>query len=371
MTDPLRTVRREALRRAPWGLLLFLLAGCTRSEPFEARLAELQERKLWRSGVEAFAADEYRGYLSQLRRAKDALIETESRFVWFRDYDALTEQFKRVLAEGDRIHVAIGERREQQRDGIAERLAAQRDKIERLDILTSLISVGKASREFLAQAELLTDEAEDLAGKGRYREAEARLVRATTHAQLAKEVITPALKRFADGEQIAHWRRKVDETIRESKVRGGYAIVVSKVDRQLYLYRAGRLVRTFPVGLGSRSVSDKLCAGDRATPEGKYRITKKLAQSRYYKALLINYPNDEDRRQFDLAKRRGVIPRRAGIGGLIEIHGGGKDSQTYGCVSLDNSQMEEIYALADVDTPVTIVGARDYENSISQAMKGL
>ena len=86
----LRTVSREALRRAPWGLLLFSLAGCARSEPFEARLAELQERKLWRGGAEAFAADEYRAYLSQLRRAKDALIENEGMFVWFRDYDALT-----------------------------------------------------------------------------------------------------------------------------------------------------------------------------------------------------------------------------------------------------------------------------------------
>jgi hypothetical protein len=345
--------------------------GCARSEPFESRLAELQERKLWRGGAEAFAADEYRGYLRQLRRAKDALIENEAKFVWFRDYDALTEQFKQVIVEGDRIHVAIGERREQQKSGIAERLKAQRDKIDRLDVLTSILSVGKSSREFLAKADLLTDEAEDLAAKCRYREAEERLVRAAALTQIAKEVITPGLRRFVDGEQIAYWRSRVDETIRESKLRGGYAIVVSKVDRQLYLYRGGRLVKTYQVGLGSRSISDKLYAGDRATPEGKYRITKKLARSKYYKALLINYPNEEDRRQFEQAKRRGAIPRQAGIGGLIEIHGGGKDGQTYGCVALDNHQMDEIYALADVNTPVTIVGARDYENSISQAMKGL
>jgi murein L,D-transpeptidase YafK len=234
-----------------------------------------------------------------------------------------------------------------------------------------LISVGKSSREFLAKASLLTDEAESLAGREKYAEAEERLKRADTFLQITKEVITPALKRFVDQGQIAFWRRKVDETIRESRVRGGYAIVVSKVDRQLYLYKAGRLVKTYEVGLGSRSISDKLCAGDRATPEGKYRVTKKLAQSRYYKALLINYPNEEDRREFALAKRRGAIPRRVGIGGLIEIHGGGKDGQTYGCVALDDHHMAELYALADVNTPVTIVGARDYENSVTQAMKGL
>jgi len=362
---------REALRLAPWGLLFFTLTGCSRSEPFEARLAELQERKLWRADVETFAADEYRTYRSQLRRAKDALIDNEKKFVWFRDYDSLAQQFKQVIARGDEIEAAIVKRRESQKSVIAERLAAQRDKIDRLDTLTTCISVGRSAREFLAKAELLTDEAEGLAGRGSYQEAEERLKRATTFLQIAKEVITPALKRFVDQEQISFWRRKVDETIRESQVRGGYAIVVSKVDRQLYLYKAGRLVKTYDVGLGSRSISDKVCAGDKATPEGKYRITKKLAQSRYYKALLINYPNDEDRRQFALAKSRGAISRRAGIGGLIEIHGGGKDGLTYGCVSLDDRYMAEIYALADVDTPVTIVGARDYENSVSQALKGL
>jgi hypothetical protein len=348
-----------------------LLAGCARSEPFEARLAELQERKLWRAEVEAFAPDEYRAYRSQLRQAKDALIENERKFVWFRDYDGLTKRFAEVLTRGDQIQAMIAERRDSQKAGIAERLAAQRDKIDRLDTLTTLISVGRTARFSLAQASLLTDEAESLAERGRYADAEAKLKRAVPHLEVAKNDITPALRRFIDQGQIAQWRRKVDETIEESQRRGGYAIVVSKVDRRLYLYKGGRLVKTYEVGLGARSISDKICAGDKATPEGTYRITKKLAQSRYYKALLINYPNDEDRRQFALAKRRGAIPRRAGIGGLIEIHGGGKDGQTYGCVALDDHQMAEIYALADVDTPVTIVGARDFENSVTQAMRGL
>jgi len=157
--DPLLRVVRGALRRAPWGLLLFSLAGCARSEPFEASLADLQERKLWRAEIENFAPDEYREYRSQLRRAKDALIETERKFVWFRDYDALTLQFKRVLARGDELHGLIAERRDQQKSGIEERLETQRDKIDRLDILTTLISVGRSSREFLAKAELLTNEA--------------------------------------------------------------------------------------------------------------------------------------------------------------------------------------------------------------------
>jgi L,D-peptidoglycan transpeptidase YkuD (ErfK/YbiS/YcfS/YnhG family) len=365
-----RKVSREAFQLALGGLLLFS-AGCTKSEPFEARLAELQERQLWRAEAETYAPDEYRQYRTVLRRSKDTLIQLEGKFVWFRNYDAVAGDYRNLLAQGEQILKAVAVRRADKKSGFAKRLAEQREKIERLDTLTSLISVGKSSREFLAKAEILTNEAETLAAKTRYADAEDRLKRAATYMQISREVITPALRRFVDQDQITTWRSRVAETIRESKIRGGYAIVVSKVDRKLVLYKSGRQVRSYDVGLGSGSIRDKVCSGDRATPEGKYRVIRKLPQSKYFKALLINYPNEDDQRQFATAKRRGQIPRRAGIGGLIEIHGGGKEGMTYGCVALDDRQMEELYAIADVGTPVTIVGATDYENCVTVALRGL
>jgi len=35
--------------------------------------------------------------------------------------------------------------------------------------------------------------------------------------------------------------------------------------------------------------------------EGQYKVIRKMgpSETRYYRALLLNYPNDEDRRQFD------------------------------------------------------------------------
>jgi len=56
--------------------------------------------------------------------------------------------------------------------------------------------------------------------------------------------------------------------------------------------------------------------------------------------------------------RKGNIPRR-GIGNLIEIHGdGGKGiNWTDGCVALTNSDMDKLYGLVGVGTPVTIVGS--------------
>jgi hypothetical protein len=47
---------------------------------------------------------------------------------------------------------------------------------------------------------------------------------------------------------------------------------------------------------------------------------------------------------------------RAGMGGLIEIHGGEKDGMTYGCISLENGHMDELFELVPLGTPVAIVG---------------
>jgi L,D-peptidoglycan transpeptidase YkuD (ErfK/YbiS/YcfS/YnhG family) len=371
----LRRIVREALRLAPWGLLLFV-GGCSAGTPGEAILADLQERRLWRAEAETFAPDDYRAYRQVLRRAKDHLISAEGRLLGFRERDAIAGEFREVMARGEALAKAVGERREQRRGDLEHRLEEQRAKVNRLATLTTLISCGKSyqevsSRKFLAQADVLTSEAALLYGKGQYDAVEERLKSAGAFAQIAKEAITPALKRFVDRDQITTWRTRVAETIRESKIAESYAIVVSKVDRTLVLYKGGRPVKTYAVGLGAGSIRDKVCAGDRATPEGKYRIVRKMPQSKYYKALLINYPNEDDQRQFAELKRQGALSRRAGIGGMIEIHGGGKDGMTFGCVALDDRHMEELFVLAEVGTPVTIVGATDYENSVTEAMKGL
>ena len=87
---------------------------------------------------------------------------------------------------------------------------------------------------------------------------------------------------------------------------------------------------SYDIGLGRFGLSDKMYSGDEATPEGRYKIIRKFPNSTFYKALLIDYPNEEDRESFARGKRAGTIPVKAGIGGEIEIHGGGKDSLTRG-----------------------------------------
>ncbi|OIO27997.1 MAG: hypothetical protein AUJ60_08290 [Nitrospirae bacterium CG1_02_44_142] len=234
-----------------------------------------------------------------------------------------------------------------------------------------MINEGRLSRKDLTIAEIILTEARRLYEKGDYAAAEIKIGAMTSYIKSAENAILPILSRYNDKNQIAKWKGWVSDAISESRTKGIYAVVVSKIERSLILYKNGIPFRTYRVGIGRNGSVYKLYAGDNATPEGRYHIVRKLPKSRYHKALLINYPNEEDRKIFNDAKRKGLIPSRAGIGGLIEIHGGGKDGMTYGCVAMENKHIEELYNIIKAGTPVTIVGTMDYENRISSKLKGL
>jgi hypothetical protein len=50
-------------------------------------------------------------------------------------------------------------------------------------------------------------------------------------------------------------------------------MVVWKADRKLLVYRAGRVVRQFPVELSDNWIERKRWSGDNAVPEGLYHVT--------------------------------------------------------------------------------------------------
>ena len=137
-------------------------------------------------------------------------------------------------------------------------------------------------------------------------------------------------------------------------------MLVDKLRRELLLYRGQEEVATYPVDLGIGAMNSKLRAGDDATPEGRYTVTQVRgpSQTRYYRALMLDYPNAEDIARFKRDKRAGRVSRGDDIGSLIEIHGNGGRSQdwTKGCVALDNDDMDDLVPQVRVGTRVTIVG---------------
>ena len=158
-------------------------------------------------------------------------------------------------------------------------------------------------------------------------------------------------------ERIRAAKGWVSNTLSDSRRNGNVAIIVDKEEHRLHIFDGGKKLKTYKVDLGFNAAYQKMFAGDGATPEGTYRVTEVKHSSRYYKALLLNYPNDDDKRRFAANKRNGRISKRAGIGKLIEIHGHGGQNKNWtdGCVALADNDMLELMKYARVGTPVTIV----------------
>jgi murein L,D-transpeptidase YafK len=197
--------------------------------------------------------------------------------------------------------------------------------------------------------------ARDLVAKNHHTEAES-LLQKTDHL-LDKLASQYGSYQNQSHEDLSHWKALVQETKQHSRATGEAAIVVDKAAHKLYLILKGDVAAVYPCDLGYSSAKQKWVSGDGATPEGKYRVTEVKHHSKYYKALLLNYPNDSDRQRFRQGQRDGTIARKARIGGLIEIHGEGGQGKdwTEGCVAVTNPQMDKLMKHAAKGMWVTIV----------------
>lgn len=196
-------------------------------------------------------------------------------------------------------------------------------------------------------------------GKGDIMLATKRLNEGKMRISVADKEVNALLKEYFN--DFSKWQNWFAATIRLSAQNNSYAFIVDKIKHKGYLYYNGKLSKEYDIEMGRNWIGDKHTAGDKATPEGMYRVIKKKAggESRYHKAMLINYPNDEDYAAFNSKKRQGLISKNSGIGGLIEIHGnGGKgDDWTAGCVALTDRDIDELFSRMSVGSPVTIVGS--------------
>jgi murein L,D-transpeptidase YafK len=136
-------------------------------------------------------------------------------------------------------------------------------------------------------------------------------------------------------------------------------IMVDKSERRLDVIAGGKVVATYRIGLGRAPTGHKQREGDLKTPEGSYVLDFKKADSAYFRAIHISYPNADDRAR---AKRAGVSP-----GGAIMIHGQPNDARvraavaawpssdwTDGCIALSNEDMTALWRMVRVPTPIEI-----------------
>lgn len=281
------------------------------------------------------------------------------RFILFRDYERarmFASISQKKAAEATKTTIAKANDMRANLDSEIKRLTAQ---VKNFEKLLSSIPVPQEIKKKHARGKLLLKEGVIAFNKGEYVTGSVKVAEANEYISdsysYANDKLTEYYKNFS------RWQEWAGKTIRESRERGSYAIVVEKIPGVCYLYHRGEKKYTFEVEFGKNWMGDKVSKGDNATPEGRYTITKKLSNgaTKYHKALLINYPNQQDLEEFRVMVQRGQLPSGTKIGGLIEIHGeGGRGGNwTEGCVALRSSDMDVLFKYAGKGTPVTIIGS--------------
>ena len=156
-------------------------------------------------------------------------------------------------------------------------------------------------------------------------------------------------------------------------------ILINKSEYTLALVVGDQVIAVFPVGFGTNPVNDKLEAGDRCTPEGKFHVISKngSGQSKYYKSLCLDYPTAET-----TAKRKRLMetgtPINPSAGRDICIHGsknfptiqfGPRNTRiinwTSGCVAMNNGDLDRVFEFMRVGDEVEIIWSKE-----TQALSG-
>jgi murein L,D-transpeptidase YafK len=162
---------------------------------------------------------------------------------------------------------------------------------------------------------------------------------------------------------------------------GKIRLVIWKSRYTLTLYKGATPVKTYRAVFGKGyGEGDKQRRGDRRTPEGDFYICTMNNSERFHRFMGISYP---DLKHAEEGLRSGMIspgeysmirkaleeraspPWDTRLGGAVGIHGrtvnAGNEQQdvrtnwTDGCIALDNADVDEIYQVVSLGTPVTIL----------------
>ncbi len=352
------------------------LAGCVETVPDElVEALESIDRDLVTMRASDVTPEAYSRFSRQWLALR-ARVQSEENIVrWPWEDNELETDLETLQIEGTQLVADVNSRLQAQRTAAETKLAKVEQRLRLLNTRVGDIGSRVVLGEHPIETEVLVKQARLFLEQGQFEHA----IRASENAGkillTQTALLTNELGRYADDDLIAAWRESAQRTIDWSRTHRAQVIVISKADRILTLYKNGRKILTYPIRLGSRGIRAKQHYGDGATPEGEYRIQRKRGpgQTPYFRAMILDYPNADDRRRFEEAQKAGLIPRSHHMAGLIQLHGiaQGITDQPYGSIVLDNPQIAMLFDHVAVGTPVNIVGALEAHNSISLVLADL
>jgi hypothetical protein len=166
-----------------------------------------------------------------------------------------------------------------------------------------------------------------------------------------------------EGKQILNQNRSMRDIL-GGKTSGKSSILIEKSKNRLTLFHDLQPIKSYPVVFGSNPVGDKLYEGDRKTPEGIFHILDLYDHPSWSKFMWLDYPTPQSWREHYQAKLSGKISWTLPIGGQVGLHGvpigensliEQRSNWTWGCISLKNDAVNEIYPFVSSGTLVEIV----------------
>jgi len=353
-----------------------LLSACVQQAPPElVQSVEVLDRQLVAAHSAEFAPAEYARFVQRWAALKERLRSDGDLVGWPWEDNPFETDLRALHEEGSRVLALAIDTRNAERRGAATHVARLERRFRRLTSGVDRIGSRVVLGEKRVETELLVRQARSFMEQGRFVQAQRVARQADQRMTNQAAQLNSELSRYADKAQVDHWRAMVRRTVDWSRQHQAAALVVVKAMRRMTLYRNGKAIASYPVRLGFNGVQEKRYEDDGATPEGTYRVIrmKDRGQTEFYRALLLDYPNAEDQRRFQAARRTGAVPSRSRIGGNIEIHGEADRglSQTLGCVMIGDRQMDALFLAVGVGTPVTIVGAVNADNQVAVVLAQL
>jgi len=308
--------------------------------------------------AEKYATELVQTARTLLEQAYTELKLQNERLFFLRDYQKTIRLASEASAKANEAIENTSEKRNSLHSSLKKALRETDNKINHFQTYYAHLPLNGNARKNFTSAKLKYVESKKAYERGAYLFVDKNLTEAN---HLISKSVTAAHQHLSEYfSDLKKWKRWYEETVDWTIKNKSTAIIVDKFAHKCYIYKNGKRQKEFVAELGPNWIGTKLYRGDKATPEGKYHVTKKKSgsQTKYYKALLINYPNDDDKSRYKSNIKNRNIPNR-GIGNLIEIHGGGGKgiNWTDGCVALSNEDMDKVFALAGSGTPITIVGS--------------
>jgi murein L,D-transpeptidase YafK len=165
---------------------------------------------------------------------------------------------------------------------------------------------------------------------------------------------------------------------------GQLRLIIWKSQYTVTLYKGDDPVKTYRAVFGRGfQDGDKEMQGDKRTPEGEFYICTMKQSKRFYKFMGLSYP---DLKHAEYGLKSGMIsqseyvsikkameerqppPWDTRLGGAVGIHGRLLESAvtsrslslvgmnwTDGCIALDNADVDELFSVVSLGTPVTIL----------------